>query len=309
VFEGDPNMICKRCRVILSNSYKFKQICKKSENLLKTFPITKKIPAKIDITQEKLPLKEVEIEIKPVVVKETRSVCVGHEVMLKESSSQTEISEETPAAPIAIEQMEMIIASDENFETTIPCIIAPPTLFEDQNIAAKEEKESLKPKILSNVPVKILNKTALTSVTASAPKQFKKPSGIKIEKVVLDTKPKILNTQLKLPKSKTPIIESIEETPDGNIEIITYDNEEYLEEEQLLEERKMVVDDKSEDGVVYTCDVCDRSFPLLQQLEIHKQNHERARNFPCDFCEKAFFTKYDLAKHMLTHTKQKGNYT
>ncbi|KAG5675056.1 hypothetical protein PVAND_004994 [Polypedilum vanderplanki] len=312
VFEGDPNMICSRCRIILSNSYKFKQNCKRSENLLKTYPITRKIPQKIDIPQEILPseIKESN-EKEEQEVKEMKSVCVGHELELKESSTQTDIVEPKVTSNACIEQMEMIIANDEIYETAIPCIIAPPTLFEDESANVEqftemkedENKESRKPIILSNEPVKLLNKV---DVAAGAPKQFKKTNSTKIDNVVKNTKPKILNAQLKLHQIDSPIIESIE-TVDGNIEIVTYDNAEYLEEEHIIEgnEKKTVVDDKSQDGVVYTCNVCNRGFPLKQQLEIHSQNHERARDFPCEYCKKAFFTKYDLAKHLLTHTKQK----
>lgn len=56
---------------------------------------------------------------------------------------------------------------------------------------------------------------------------------------------------------------------------------------------------------VYSCEHCDRSFPLRQLLEIHAKNHVRDRKFACDTCQKCFFSKYDLAKHVLTHTGEK----
>lgn len=282
---------------------------------------------KINIIQEALSLdkpKEVakSVVIEPVVakekemksvgvgneldLKEMKSVCVGNEIDLKEMSTQTDSID-----PINIEQMEMIISNAEETEeqfVVVP-ILAPPTLFEDEssrqfNVRQNHDLDSRKPKIISNERVKILNKS--TSDLFSTPKQFKKKAIAKIDNFP-DNKPKILNSQLKMPQFDSTIIESIEEAPDGSIEIITYDNEEYLDEDQVNQKKYQVQTmDKSEDGVVYTCDVCDRGFPLLQQLELHKQNHERERNFPCKLCEKAFFTKYDLAKHLLTHTKQKG---
>lgn len=329
VFEEDglPNLICKCCKVILSNAYKFKQVCKRSETLLKTYPVTGVIPKKLVIQQEPLPnaKKEVQEPPKPkdvksvgtetdrVEVKSTgtecdkkvlksigigsekiihksigtatakipqKSVSVGCKVDSQESQTQTDIE------TVPIDQMEMIISN----EADIP-ILAPPTLFEDS-----------RPQIISNQKVKILNK-AMTDTTPA--KQFKKKSTTKHE-VTSDSTPTILNSKLKLPQVEHQIIETIEETPDGNIEIIAYE-EEYLDEDMVKKsERK--IQDKTEDGVVYTCEVCDKGFLLLQQLEIHKENHTRARDHPCEHCDKAFFTKYDLAKHILTHTKQKGGF-
>lgn len=323
VFEEDglPNLICKTCKIILSNSYKFKQLCKRSETLLKTFPLTGQIPNKLLIVQEPLPSFKKEEPIKlpepkemksigvgtEIVMKsvsvgievQVKSVCVGSELEVKESSMQTDVIEPEPT----IEQMEMIITNEEeNFEA-VP-IIAPPTLFEDEQLAViKPVEKSSKPKILLNEKIKILNK-ATPDVSSSPAKQFKKKSQVKLEKSS-DTKPTILNSQLKIAHVDHQIIETIEETPDGNIEIIAYD-EEYLDEENDKKDVQKVEEmDKSEDGVVYSCDVCERGFPLLQQLQIHKENHTRARDHPCEYCDKAFFTKYDLAKHILTHTKQK----
>lgn len=166
----------------------------------------------------------------------------------------------------------------------------------------EEKVADSKPKIISNERVKILNKSTPDTTPA---KQFRKKTTVKTENTT-SSKPTILNSQLKMPNLEHQIIETIEETPDGGIEIIAYD-EEYLDEDFEKKETKAVQEmDKSEDGVVYTCDVCDRGFPLLQQLELHKENHTRARDHPCEYCDKAFFTKYDLAKHNLTHTKQKG---
>lgn len=283
------------------------------------YPITKKIPPKIEIIQEKLPSdkeEELKVEIKIPEVPEVRSIGIGcEEIIYQESETQTDAIEPV----VAIEQMEMIISNDVNYET-IP-ILAPPESFEDQsepqfsilNTNADTETMLKKPKILANEKIKILNKSSPDKPDKPA-KQFKKPSQNKAEKFDIAKAPKILNSQIQILKTEDPIIESIEETPDGGIQIITYDNEEYLEEEEDEDEqmneshktKRPQVMDRSEDGVVYTCDVCDRGFPLLQQLEIHKQNHERARNHPCEFCEKSFFSKYDLAKHILTHTKQKG---
>jgi hypothetical protein len=233
-----------------------------------------------------------------------KSISVGCEVDIKESSTQTD-------KPVieTVERVEIITNSEESENLESIPILAPPTLFEDdasEFTIAEIETNSEKPIILANEKVKILNK-ATPDITSTPAKQFKKNITKKPESSTAN-KPTILNSQLKIPKLDHQIIETIEETPDGNIEIIAYD-EEYLEEEIETSKKQSKTEemDKSEDGVVYACDVCDRGFPLLQQLEIHKENHTRARDHPCEYCDKAFFTKYDLAKHILTHTKQKGS--
>jgi DNA-directed RNA polymerase subunit RPC12/RpoP len=236
------------------------------------YPMTGVIPPKINITQESL------AEFKPKIneasllppPKELKSVETNTEdYERKEASMQTDAVEE-----LTIDEMEMIIS---NSEPNATAIIAPPTLFEDDsNVQEIEIIQTSPPKL----NVKILNKATQDKVPA---KQFKKPS-IKIEKIEKFFKPKILNSQINTPKIEETYIETIEETPDGNIQIFNlYGNEEYLEEE-VEQDVKPESMDKSEEGVVYTCTVCDRSFPLLQQLEIHKQNHERARDHPCEYC-------------------------
>lgn len=56
---------------------------------------------------------------------------------------------------------------------------------------------------------------------------------------------------------------------------------------------------------VHACDQCDRTFPLLQSLQLHVQQAHRDRNFKCTECDRMFFSKYDLTKHMQTHSEDK----
>lgn len=249
------------------------------------YPLTGNVPPKIKIPQDLLPARAVAAEVPAVVKSEKKSVgvnCVEIErPEMIETSTQTD----------EIEEMEMLLVEEDNYGE----VIAPPAQFSE----IEEETPREKPKIkIENV--KILNKA--TPQTSSA-KQFRKSSQVKIERVEV-IKPTILNTQLQTQNYENVVDASVEQLPDGNIKILTFSEEdgEYLEEAEFVKPDPKY---NAEEGVVYTCGVCERSFPLLQQLEIHKINHTRERNHPCDFCEKSFFTKYDLAKHVLTHTKQK----
>jgi hypothetical protein len=110
--------------------------------------------------------------------------------------------------------------------------------------------------------------------------------------------PKILNKGLSN-EMNTDIITKA----DGNIEIIQV-LEFYPEndEPEETESDPMKVAPLVVDSNVYPCTTCERSFPLKQLLDIHMQNHVRERNFDCKWCDKKFFSKYDLAKHTMTHT-------
>lgn len=261
------------------------------------YPMTGVVPPRIQIPQALLgPIKsETKLPDKP----ETKSIGVGTESTLAviEISTQTDPEAESQA----LEQAEIIFAH-ETFDPVT--IIAPPAEFSEVDVEEEEliEYEEMKEKEITHVldNVKILNKGRPETSPA---KQFKKPSQIKVEGVKL-SKPKILNQQLQPSKFEVTMVDTIETTADGNLQIVSI-NEEYLEDAEYDEMPKSEPADKSDDGVVYTCNVCDRSFPLAQQLAIHRKNHDRERNHPCDSCDRSFFTKYDLAKHVLTHTKQK----
>lgn len=278
IFQSDEfKKICECCKTIVGNAYKFKQICRESDYKLKKLSRDDDLPTRITIPQEMLPARA-----QPEAKKEVKLATIGVGCDAKDI---TESSTQTDAAP---DFAQFEIVSEE--------IIPPPPIFALQE---EEEEESeiileLKEEPKKRETIKILNKSS----ASSPPKQFKKPSQTKIERVAFE-RPTILNSHLK--GSKFEEIETLEENIEENIQIVAF-NEEYLDEASV---EMKVPNDVSDDGIVYTCDVCERSFPLLQQLEIHRKNHTRERNHPCDSCDKSFFTKYDLAKHVLIHTKQK----
>lgn len=44
-----PSTICDPCRLIMDHCYRFKQICKKSDTLLKQYPLTGVWPIKLEL--------------------------------------------------------------------------------------------------------------------------------------------------------------------------------------------------------------------------------------------------------------------
>lgn len=111
---------------------------------------------------------------------------------------------------------------------------------------------------------------------------------------------KILNKQAP-GKNIEPILmrPTIHTNEDGHVEIVS----EIIA--PVYEETKPTINAEPVETNVFSCQHCERSFPLRQLLEIHAKNHVRDRKFGCDTCNKSFFSKYDLAKHVLTHTGEK----
>lgn len=242
------------------------------------YPTTGTIPSKINIIQESLPeFTKKDEKPKMKYLSQSTETEEQKKAECNETSTQTE-----PIEDMSIEHMEMIIANTSDPIITNQ-VIAPPMSFEDDD--ADVDLAETKAPFKKPENIKILNK-ANTNMTPA--KQFKKKlSNIKVEKIK-NFEPKILNSQIQISKiNEITLFENDEENPEAEIQII-YGNEDDLqiEREESEEESRKIKLDRSEDGVVYTCSVCDRSFPLLQQLEIHKENHERARNHPCDFCGK-----------------------
>ncbi|XP_023245216.1 uncharacterized protein LOC106643221 [Copidosoma floridanum] len=57
---------------------------------------------------------------------------------------------------------------------------------------------------------------------------------------------------------------------------------------------------------VHACNQCERTFPLLQSLQLHMERaHGRDREYKCTECDRSFYSKYDLTKHMTTHNEEK----
>lgn len=232
--------------------------------------MTSTIPSKINIVQEPLPgfVKKVEKpEMKSV---ETETEATEKKLEYKEESVQTDALES-----LSIEKMEMIMSE------SLPSVIAPPALFEDEssNIVIEIPSVESAPSNTFKKPsqMKILNKSTTSKTPAkqfNKTKSTSKSPNIKIQKIE-KIEPKILN-QLPPANQEQQFIEAIDENAE-EIQIIINDISEEVDENKANL-------DKSEDGVVYTCNVCDRSFLLLQQLEIHKQNHERPREHPCEYC-------------------------
>uniref|UniRef100_A0A0N5A767 Zinc finger E-box-binding homeobox protein zag-1 n=1 Tax=Parastrongyloides trichosuri TaxID=131310 RepID=A0A0N5A767_PARTI len=61
----------------------------------------------------------------------------------------------------------------------------------------------------------------------------------------------------------------------------------------------------NEDGGLFACDQCEKTFGKQSSLARHKYEHSGQRPYKCDVCEKAFKHKHHLTEHKRLHSGEK----
>ncbi|XP_061164180.1 transcription factor ovo-like homolog lin-48 [Saccostrea echinata] len=61
-------------------------------------------------------------------------------------------------------------------------------------------------------------------------------------------------------------------------------------------------DKTSIDGQNFTCNICNKSFPLQRLLNRHLKCHSEIKRYLCTICGKGFNDTFDLKRHTRTHT-------
>uniref|UniRef100_A0A1Q3F111 C2h2-type zn-finger protein n=1 Tax=Culex tarsalis TaxID=7177 RepID=A0A1Q3F111_CULTA len=314
--DGMPATICDNCRALMDHSYRFKQICKKADTLLKTYPLTGVWPERLQVPVNLFK----STQPATIPVKDPPKLPVK-QLPMKEAPAQRK-----PAArpkPTPLKQTVTIIPDKSRYNEEIE-----PYDEEEEEEEEEQEQEQqpvdqdpladVKPKIvtlsiedLRNIKQgKPINKTQLIQKPPAPTKKNKVqilhsevivPSVGRSKAELVKRPVKVINGSLPQPvllnslKAAKQVTEHFLHTSEGTLEIVT---------EEMLERDPMKIAPPVETNV-FPCNECERSFPLRQLLEIHMQNHNRSRNFPCENCDKRFFSKYDLAKHNLTHTGER----
>lgn len=62
--DGMPATICDNCRALMDHSYRFKQICKKADTLLKTYPLTGVWPERLQVPVNLFKVGHVDLELR-----------------------------------------------------------------------------------------------------------------------------------------------------------------------------------------------------------------------------------------------------
>ncbi|XP_039433203.1 zinc finger and SCAN domain-containing protein 10-like [Culex pipiens pallens] len=317
--DGMPATICDNCRALMDHSYRFKQICKKADTLLKTYPLTgvwperlqvpvnlfkSAQPVTVPVKAPQLPVKQLPVKApvqrkpvpKPTPIRQTVTVIPGIDKPVKtKQNKQLNVEEEEEEE----QELQPVDQSDEDPLADIKPKIVKLSIEDLRSI--KQGKPISKTQLIKKTPpaarknkIQVLNSEVIVPSAESTKKTSPtKQHPVKVinGSLPLSNQPILLNSL----KSARQVTEHFLHTSEGTLEIVTT---------EMLERDPMKIAPPVETNV-FPCSECERSFPLRQLLEIHMQNHNRERKFPCDLCDKRFFSKYDLAKHNLTHTGER----
>lgn len=279
-----PSTICKDCRLTMDYCYRFKQMCKNSDTMLKQFPLTGIWPNKLE--HPKYP-KEL-----------TGSGGGGGKELVLSMAT-------LPTAPQQTKKNEQTIVvaapPSQPFKRKIPpqptiVAMSPPKKKKISQTSMKIDLDSLELN-LDDVEVEFIetDEPELTSPEIEDDGVYP---------VILNkNNVKILNKQASSAKHLEPIIRQpiLQTNEDGTVEIFS----EIVAPTDPTNDQDPLRTAKPVPTNVFPCEFCERSFPLRQLLDIHAVNHVRDRNFTCDVCQKGFFSKYDLNKHSLIHTGER----
>lgn len=119
--DGMPCTICDNCRHLMDHSYRFKQICKKADTLLKTYPLTGVWPEKLQVpvnlfksiptTTNKQPIRHLSIPEKAPQISEgikssSKVPMPMFETINSQPSTDEHLDQKTNEAPSQIQRME-----------------------------------------------------------------------------------------------------------------------------------------------------------------------------------------------------------
>lgn len=287
--DGMPRTICDPCRLIIDYCYRFKQICRKSDTLLKQFPLTGCWPERTALPVYPAELQKL-VRAPPAATKRKMSISVA------------------------------AAATNEQAGVKRPRLVgATPTLLNAQKPITTAKAAG--PKTTKTI---VSQNGSISTIEASAPPVL---HNLRVAATKSEVTPRILNNSAKsgaARQSKPPASPTLQATDDGNLELL-FDSAEYdenngdgvtIDAAELVAAENADANDNGEDtnssavaekpesldpDHCYPCDQCNRTFPLRQLLDMHMERHGRDRVAECDICHKRFFTKYDLTKHALVH--------
>ncbi|XP_067631312.1 zinc finger protein pita [Eurosta solidaginis] len=312
--DGMPSTVCLKCRLIFDYCYRFKQMCKKAESLLNQVPLLGEWPAALV-----KPIIPPELLMKTIVTHNVSHSTIVSEVKDKESQQK-------------VQQYSKVLESNSTFKTTTETttqskprriLNSNPSDLPEPPIPTRTKSNKLT--ITSNLLRKVENDEEISEddiqslltdqVDESSEHENNKDGTTKppfLTKITNTTKnkPKVLNKYSKRILNKEAAIDleprlkqpRVSHDEDGNVSIVTEildPNEPYETEPDSIKNAEPVQTN------IFPCGHCDRTFPLLQLLDIHMINHTRSRLFPCPICDRSFFSKYDLQKHSVVHTGER----
>ncbi|XP_017865443.1 PREDICTED: zinc finger protein 19 [Drosophila arizonae] len=293
--DGMPSYICLDCRLLFEHCYRFKQMCKNADTLLRQYPLTGKWPEPLEkpraplIANQMVAAKKDSAEMQPK--KLLNSMAKSNNVQI-ESVQVLETS--------CLTKKLLNSGAVSSAEPPIPPRASPAKRAQAKSYEVKvENNQELSMDDVHNLLADMADELDLSDVTpAPATPSAKKP------KVLNKSSMRLLNKGATTPSEPRLATPQIKHYEDGNVALVT----------EILDADAIESNDPATDPIknaapvatnVFPCPHCDRSFPLMQLLDIHVVNHSRTRSFQCPECDKSFFSKYDLQKHNFIHTGER----
>ncbi|XP_030558307.1 zinc finger protein 93 [Drosophila novamexicana] len=292
--DGMPSFICLDCRLLFEHCYRFKQMCKNAETLLRQYPLTGKWPEPLEKPRA------------PLVANQTVAVKKEH----AEAQPKKLLNSMAKSNNVQIESVQVLETSSltKKLLNTGAVSSAEPPIPPRGSPAKRQPSKSYQMKVENNQE---LSMDDVQNLLADMAEELDDLDNITPAPVTTPSagKPKVLNkSSMRLlnkgasttvePRLATPQIKHYE---DGNVALVT----EILDPDAVDASADPIKNAAPVATNVFPCPHCDRSFPLMQLLDIHVVNHTRTRSFQCPECDKSFFSKYDLQKHNFIHTGER----
>ncbi|XP_039953796.1 zinc finger protein 221 isoform X1 [Bactrocera tryoni] len=312
--DGMPSSVCLKCRLTFDYCYRFKQMCKKAENLLSQVPLLGEWPSPL-----MKPIIPPELLQKQLTTHKENKKPI-QQLKYPTSKEQSQQPSQSQQSSIAISKVTNIKPSSLSVSTPRKILNSNPAPLPEPPVPARMKKNknvetfTFLTKVENNEEISFDD---VQRLIASEDGEFTKlePQDYEVTPAstftnIIKKKPKLLNkSSMRIlnkeadvdaePRLKLPEVKHDE---DGNVSIVTEildPNEPYENESDPIKNAAPVKTN------VFPCPHCSRTFPLLQLRDIHLVNHTRERHYPCTDCDRSFFSKYDLQKHTVIHTGER----
>ncbi|GAB0096929.1 uncharacterized protein DMENIID0001_125110 [Sergentomyia squamirostris] len=308
VNDGMPAWICDGCRVFMEHWYRYKQICKKSDTILRQYHLTGDLPERLELPQ--LPAEF--------------HKSLGKPPPPKSSPAKTFISQSPPVSPSTS------AASKQTFKRPAPQI------QNVQVLSFKKPKKEVFEITTVKSPQKVSQEPPKMKILNKSPRILNKPTG-RIAPVL--SEPIIQTNESGTVEIITEIVDSMEtyNEPDPiknaapvetnvfpcphcersfplrqllDIHVKNHTRERGFEcavcEKRFFSKYDLGKHMLTHTGErPYTCVVCERSFSRSTLLHRHEKIHTDTPKYLCGYCERPFLSMAELEKHSEKHRKNR----
>ncbi|CAO1366073.1 unnamed protein product [Diamesa tonsa] len=286
--DGMPRKICKICKGIMSNSFKFKQICKRADTLLKMYPMTGKLPAKIQLPEELMPVKPV----KNPIIEESSDVTI--QIMAEndgylleyEDEEEQELKQVQEELKQEQEQTYMMQSQTDTPVEVVETHVFACTMCERSYPLSQLLEIHMKNHVRErNHPCDLCSKSFFSKYDLA--KHNLIHTGQKDYKCIV----------CKKSFSRSTLLYRHEKIHTNAVKFTCSEcARSYLNEDDYL--KHIETHKKSRK---FKCNYCDKKFAFKQGLERHEVVHAIDQPFPCEYCELRFPSASKLSRHLTQH--------